>query len=161
MGIDPKTAKTMGAVAPAMMPLVRHAIQSHFEKKRFEREREIEMELIEARSEASSKSTPVVAQRSPQPAPEPPGDDGIKSVAKVAERYVETYETVHDTEDCGVCKQVLEHLRDMPLEQQVQGLKELAELEEAAVTGVDPEEMATMFDDFEILNAEALAGAVV
>jgi len=55
-------------------------------------------------------------------------------------------------ETCELCLQILDSLRSRPIEEQVQGVRELATLKREADAGKDPAELAEVMGDFEVIG---------
>lgn len=87
--------------------------------------------------------------------PDEPAEGSLAELRRAVEHgenYIDRVETAMDEETCQLCAQILDNLRTRPLEEQVQGVKELAELKQAAQRGADPVELAEVMEDFEVVD---------
>lgn len=80
------------------------------------------------------------------------GTDDLREAAQVGENYLDRVEEAIDKETCGFCASVLRELRGRPLEEQVQGVRELAVLKEQVAANPDKETVEAAMDDFEVLD---------
>lgn len=76
----------------------------------------------------------------------------LRAAAELGDEYIDRVEDAMGEETCDLCLQILEALRDRPIEEQVQGVRELAELKDAAERGLDPTEIAEVMEDFEVVD---------
>lgn len=76
----------------------------------------------------------------------------VSEAARVGEEYLDRVERAIEAEDCQYCEAILERLRSMPVEEQIQGVQELAELKRAMARDADEEEVGDLMDDFEVLD---------
>lgn len=97
-----------------------------------------------------------VSQPSPttddQSEDEPEPLSQLRQAAEAGENYIDRVQAAMDEETCELCKQILDNLRTRPLKTQVEGVKELAELKQAAERGADPAELAEVMEDFEVVD---------
>jgi len=87
--------------------------------------------------------------------PEIPGDAGLsdlEAAAELGDEYIDKVQSAMDDETCELCLQILDSLRSRPIEEQVQGVRELATLKREADAGKDPAELAEVMGDFEVIG---------
>lgn len=91
--------------------------------------------------------------------PEMPGAEGLsdlEAAADLGNEYIDRVEAAMDDETCEMCLQILDRLRSRPIDEQVQGVRELARLKKAADRGADPGELAEIMDDFDVVSDPSL-----
>lgn len=76
----------------------------------------------------------------------------LEQAVEAGENYIDRVEEAMDEETCEMCRAILDKLRERPLEEQVQGVRELGELKHAAQQGADPVELAEVMEDFEVVD---------
>lgn len=167
--MDPERSEQVGMFLPALQPLLSYYAQASVERQKMEKRVEAEEKIAEARARAQARRSPIADniseredrededggrrhERPPEPAPSSGGPD-VFTAAEVAEHYYEAFEVAYEHEDCGFCRDIMDELRALPLADQVAGLKELAELEDAAMTGDEPDVdvLREKFETFDVL----------
>lgn len=83
------------------------------------------------------------------------GEGELERAAQLGDEYIDTVEAAMDEEMCDLCEQILHNLRELPLEQQVQGVRELSELKRVAKEDPDPMKIAKLMEDFEVVDDPA------
>jgi len=97
----------------------------------------------------------------PDPAGDVPGNDDadgvaqLRETAEAGEAYIDRVEKAMGDEACAFCKGILQQLRGKPMDQQVQGVRELATLEEEMRSDPDEERIRELLDEFEAINVES------
>lgn len=80
------------------------------------------------------------------------GTDDLLEAADLGENYIDRVEAALDKETCGFCADILRQLRGRPLEEQVVGVRELAQLKQMMMDDAGKEDVEEIMDDFEVLN---------
>lgn len=89
---------------------------------------------------------------SDQDSPQRAAEGGLEAVAQTGEEYLDQVERAIDKEDCTFCAGVLQKLRTMPVEDQVQGVRELRTLKEEIERDPSEENLNETLDQFEVLD---------
>lgn len=84
--------------------------------------------------------------------PQRAAEDELEAAAQVGEEYLDQVERAIDKEDCTFCAGVLQKLRTMPVEDQVQGVRELRTLKEEIERDPSEENLNETLDQFEVLD---------
>jgi hypothetical protein len=82
--------------------------------------------------------------------------DAVIAAAEMGEDYLDRVEQAIAEEDCAFCENVLKQLRHRPLDEQVKGVQELAELKRSVEGGVDPDDIEEKLAEFDIITAEGM-----
>lgn len=114
--MDQEQAEVVGALVPALIPVVRVVAQDRMRKRRLEHKKETGMELIEARNQAQQTNQQPV---DPQQFASDDGDDGGDD-----SKWDESIRRVQERQDCEVCEQLLDGVMELPPEERGQGLTE-------------------------------------
>lgn len=78
--------------------------------------------------------------------------DTLTEAVEYGEDYIETIEEAIEAEDCVYCKDVLKQLRDRPVEEQLQGVREMKELKRAIAEDPSKEHLDQKMDEFEVID---------
>lgn len=78
--------------------------------------------------------------------------DAVIEAAEAGEDYLDRVEQAIETENCDFCRSVLNELRTRPLDEQVKGVGELAELKRSVDGEVNAEEIEQLMDEFEVIT---------
>jgi len=98
-------------------------------------------------------------------APDPAGDvpdnddsegvERLRETADVGEAYIDRVEEAMGDEACAFCKGILQQLRGRPMDEQVQGVRELATLKEEMQSDPDEDRIRELLDGFEAIDVES------
>lgn len=88
----------------------------------------------------------------------PTVESSLDDAVALGEGYADAVETAIENETCGFCKEFLLSLKDRPVEEQLQGVRELRELKQELNSGEmpDKEELDEIMSQFEVLELPGL-----
>jgi hypothetical protein len=93
---------------------------------------------------------PVDATEDDQSVPDP--GDPLDEAIELGESYIDRVEEAMETETCSFCLSVLQDLRGEPMDEQVQGVRELKRLKDVMATDPDREKLKDVMGDFEVVE---------
>lgn len=135
--------------------LLKDHIMHRQQKQQMQDKMDMQKELVKTRAEQMNKSQASAAGGSAgalqsQSASE--SSDPLGAAADVADQYSTLLEKARDSEDCGMCRMLIEAIMDKSLDVQRQALPELRSLKQQADNGASTEELKSFIKNTDVLK---------
>ncbi|MFB6197222.1 MAG: hypothetical protein ABEI52_02980 [Halobacteriaceae archaeon] len=140
--MDEDTARAIGEIAPAFIPLLQTGINAHFENRQMERTAELELEKAEKQAERMKEMSMLSRN---EPGPDTRTREPDRSDIEVINQYMR--ET-----DCGLCESLLEEMKDLNPTRRSRALVEFGEFRRSIRDDAPQEEMESVIRESEVLR---------